>query len=673
MVKRSLNIPQEFLCMILNEQTGYFYQLEGWNLNCVIVGAVLADLALKSRIDSDEQSLILLSETKTGNPILDPCLETIAAHSGPQKDTRYWIEQLTVHSETIISDTLKSLVDLGVLKHYEGEFYTIEESARHGESKENHTGKKVDPYVKARIRKAIFTDTIPDPEDSFIIGLLNACNVLPLIFEIDEENEKRIEWICNTELINRDISAAVKQTIITPRLRQTFLTRKIPKIPLKSILSNQQFRDGNLPALFGSLAEQYGPVFQISVPFQKTRTFMAGPEINQWTSRNARRFMTSGNFFRDVEKACGANGLIPSLDGAEHFQFRKLMAKIYSTARIDERLDELCRLNQQFMISGNWQEGSELEVQRDARLMINLQMFQLLLSTNAQDLFEDLVKWNERAIICHVGDLLPKFLLHTPAMKRRFRLYDELLQRIEQNHTPYQRADAMQGLGDDLISLHSNDPQFLPEQNLPFMLAVTPVFQSIYLGDSLGFALFEMARQPELAAKICKEANAIFDAGGLCGSNFSLDKCDTTRRFIMECLRKYPIIPMVVRNVANSCVVENYSLPLGERLFIIQSASHYMNCSFPDPYKFDIDRYLPSRKEHHGSGYAPFGLDTHKCMGQIWVRFQLILTLLNIAYHFEFVPLPRNYRLKINPVPGLSVTRKLKLRIAKQLHELPTT
>ena len=657
--------------MILNEQTGYFYQTEGWNLNCVIVGAVLADLALKSRIDSDEQSLILLSDTKTGDPILDPCLETIASHSGPQKQTRYWIEQLTVHSETIISDTLKSLVDLGVLKHYEGDFYTLDESVRHVESQEYSNGKRVDPYVKARIRKAIFTDTIPDPEDSFIVGLLNACNVLPLIFEIDEENEKRIEWICGTELISRDISAAVKQTIVAPMLRQTFLTRKIPKIPLKSILSNQHLRDRNLPAFFGTLAEQFGPVFQIGGPFQKTRTFMAGPEINQWVSRNGRRFMTSGNFFRDVEKAVGANGLIPSLDGAEHFQFRKLMGKVYSTARVNERLDEICRLTQQFMTSANWQAGSEVEVQRDARLMINLQMFQLLLSTNAQDLFEELARWNEKAIICLVGDFLPKFLLHTPAMKRRFRLYEELLQRIEQNHTPYKRAGTLQGLGDDLISLHSNDPQFIPEQNLPFMLAVTPVFQSIYLGDSLGFALFEMARQPELAAKIRKEANAIFDGGNFCNGDFSLDKCDTTRRFIMECLRKYPIIPAVVRNVANSCVVENYSLPLGERLFIVQSASHYMNGSFPDPYEFDIDRYLPSRKEHHRPGYAPFGLDTHKCMGQIFVRFQLILTLLNVAYHFEFVPVPRDYRLKMNPLPGLSVTRKLKLRVAKQLHELP--
>ena len=380
--------------------------------------------------------------------------------------------------------------------------------------------------------------------------------------------------------------------------------------------------------------------------------------------------MTSGVFFREVEKACGASGLIPSLDGADHFQFRKLMTRIYSREKIRERLDDICRLSRQFMIDRNWHTGSELEVQRETRLMINLQMFQLLLSTDAQDLFEELARWNERAIVCYVGDILPRFLLHTPAMKRRFRLYDKLLERIVQNHIPYQRAGVVRGLGDELMDLHGNDPQFVPEQNLPFMLGVTPVFQSIYLGDSLGFALFELARRPEISERIRAEAHAVFNGGSSDRDNFTLDSCDTTRRFLMECLRMYPIISMMVRNVANSCVVENYFLPRGERVYIIQTAAHYMKDCFPDPYKFDIDRYLPSRKEHNSRGYAPFGLDTHRCVGQAWVHFKLAVTLLNIVYHFEFVPLPMDYKLKINPIPGLSVSKKVKVRIARQLREL---
>ena len=369
---------------------------------------------------------------------------------------------------------------------------------------------------------------------------------------------------------------------------------------------------------------------------------------------------------------CGANNLIPSMDGPEHFRLRKLMVKIYSEANFRERLGDVVQLSRQFMIDEQWQAGSLLKVQRDTRLMTSFQMFRILLSTDAQDLFEELVKWNERAIICYVADFLPKFLAHTPAMKRRFRLYGELMQRIEQNHMPSQRLGIVQELADELIALHDSDPQFIPEQNLLFMLAATPVFQSIYLGDMLGFLLFEMARQPDVAKRIHEEAKTLFADGDPEKEGFSLDRYDVTRRFVMECLRMYPIISVNLRNVANSCTMENYSLPLRERLYIVQTAAHYMSDSFADPYKFDIDRYLPPRSEHRGAGYAPYGLDTHSCAGRAWMYLQLAVTAMVIAYYFEFEPLPNDYKLRIEPFPALSVTKKLKLRIARQLHELPT-
>ena len=38
--------------MLLNEADGYFHQVPGWGLNCAMVGAVLAELSLRARIDT---------------------------------------------------------------------------------------------------------------------------------------------------------------------------------------------------------------------------------------------------------------------------------------------------------------------------------------------------------------------------------------------------------------------------------------------------------------------------------------------------------------------------------------------------------------------------------------------------------------------------------------------
>ena len=78
---KQLSLPDEVVLMLLNEESGYFYQVPGWHLNCAVVGAVLAELSLLSRIDTDMDSLFLVDSTETGNPILDPILKEIAEES----------------------------------------------------------------------------------------------------------------------------------------------------------------------------------------------------------------------------------------------------------------------------------------------------------------------------------------------------------------------------------------------------------------------------------------------------------------------------------------------------------------------------------------------------------------------------------------------------------------
>jgi hypothetical protein len=65
---QALSLPEELILMLLNEENGYFYQVPGWTLNCVVVGAVLAELSLLSRIDTDLETLFLIDGSETGDP-----------------------------------------------------------------------------------------------------------------------------------------------------------------------------------------------------------------------------------------------------------------------------------------------------------------------------------------------------------------------------------------------------------------------------------------------------------------------------------------------------------------------------------------------------------------------------------------------------------------------------
>ena len=108
---------------------------------------------------------------------------------------------------------------------------------------------------------------------------------------------------------------------------------------------------------------------------------------------------------------------------------------------------------------------------------------------------------------------------------------------------------------DDMLGLHASDPQLVPESNLRFAISAA-LIASVYLGDAFSFALYAMAAQPDIYAKIQAEADALFENGNPSGEDFNPSSIDVTHRFLMECLRMYPIVPMSMRDVMNSCLVE---------------------------------------------------------------------------------------------------------------------
>ena len=184
-----LSLPAELILMLLNEESGYFHQVPGWGLNCAVVGAVLGELSLRSRIDTDMDSLFVLDDTETGNPVLDPILKEIASEPA-QHNAQYWIERLAHHAESIIDSTLDRLVQLKVLEYHDGEFWTVapnvEQTVLFDDSQEG-TGIQ---FVKTRIRNEIFNNEIPDPRDVIIICLVNTCDVFRFMFNMDEEAEE---------------------------------------------------------------------------------------------------------------------------------------------------------------------------------------------------------------------------------------------------------------------------------------------------------------------------------------------------------------------------------------------------------------------------------------------------------------------------------------------------
>lgn len=662
-----MNLREELILLLLNNESGYFHQVPGWNSKCAVVGAVLGELALATRIDTDTESLFLVDQTETGDSLLDSVLKDIASEE-TQRNTQYWIERLTPRAESIIDQTLDQLVERGILNHQSGGFWSLSRITEQTQTYSSSDDTVVE-FVKTRISKVIFDGEIPDPRDIILVCLVNTCDVFRFIFPLDEPSLERIRLICKMDLIGRSIAAAIDQSLESPLLQRPTRTRPIPTVPIPELLANRHARVGNLPAFFADLARKHGPVFEIRPPLAKSgMIFLAGAETNRWVNRYGRLYLRSKDYLEDFEKAYGASRILPSMDGADHFRMRKAMHPAYSRASLEGRLDELYRLAREYM--AQWTTGDILPAVTTFQELMNAQFSQLSVAIDTQDCIGDLLEYKQRSLVTHVQRALPKFMLNTPGMKRRRKQYFRLLDRIQAVHTSAQRADRPRDIVDDLLSLHASDPQFLPETDLHFSL-VAPLIVSVYLGNAMSFAVYAMVSQPELYDRIRAEADALFAGGDPGRDDITLSAIDVAHRFLMECYRLYPVLPIQIRNVMNGCVVEGHRLPTGSRIYIAQTAAHYMEDVFPEPFAFDIDRYLPPRQEHRGPGYAPFGLGTHTCLAARWVELQLAINLLMVAHYFTFEIRPANYKLRINPFPTLAPSKKLKFVVAGKRRELP--
>ncbi len=152
------------------------------------------------------------------------------------------------------------------------------------------------------------------------------------------------------------------------------------------------------------------------------------------------------------------------------------------------------------------------------------------------------------------------------------------------------------------------------------------------------WAIIELVRNPELLARVREELEDTF-AGGEEVGFASLRNVPLTEATVLEALRLHPPLFMLVRVVMEDFVYKDYFIEKGTWVITSPTVSHLLPEFFPDPRRFELDRYLPPREEDKkvDFAYIPFGGGRHKCMGNAFAILQVkaILSILLRRYDFE--------------------------------------
>ncbi len=667
----NISIAEELVLLLLSEKTGYLDIVPGWELHCVMAGAVIAELTLLGRIDTDLDSLFLADPAPTNNELLDSILADIK-ESKETRNAQYWIERNARRSDEIISKSFESLEHRNILIEEAGGFFGLNRSISRSGNYSSEGDLINCLEVNTRIRNVIFRDEIPDPRDAILVALMHACNGFPLLFDLEDYEHviDRIELISKLDLIGRTVATAALETAIQLG-KTTINTKPIPQARIKDFIKSQGFRYGIIPKGAHDLKTKYGSI--VKLPFKlkgKPSYAMMGADANQWLHKNSRYYLRTKEYIRNLEEFYGAATCLPGTDGAEHYKIRRAMSKHYARSVIGDRFPELH--GSIYSSLRKWEAGSVVQMSTAFKKHIGPQMMLLGFS---QDHFPDvdkLMKFQHRALLVKGGNVLPKFLIHTPKMKRYRQYVDKFKEQVLTSHTPGQRKGQPINWADGIINIHRNDPQLMTEADLAWSFC-SNMLVNIYVGSALALAVHCMLKNPDLHERIYQEAEKLYGNGKQpTEKDYSPENTDVTSRMIMEATRMYPVTGVQIRGVVNQFIYDGFEIPAGSMLVIIQTATNYDESLFKDPEKFDIDRYLPDRAEHKQPGaYSTYGVGPHACLGRRFHELQLAVNLMLVTYYCDLELVSENRPLKVNPIPTATPRKNIKMRIRGFRNPLP--
>jgi len=101
-----------------------------------------------------------------------------------------------------------------------------------------------------------------------------------------------------------------------------------------------------------------------------------------------------------------------------------------------------------------------------------------------------------------------------------------------------------------------------------------------------------------------------------------------TRQVVDEALRRYPPAWVLTRRALGPDVLAGVDVPAGTLVIISPWLLHRRPEDWPDPLRFDPDRFAAERSATPRGGYLPFGVGPRLC---IWREFALVESVLALA------------------------------------------
>jgi cytochrome P450 len=176
------------------------------------------------------------------------------------------------------------------------------------------------------------------------------------------------------------------------------------------------------------------------------------------------------------------------------------------------------------------------------------------------------------------------------------------------------------------------------------------------VANALTWTWYLLSQNPEPEARFHAEIDQVLG----CGANRrpptleDLPRLRYTEMVFAESMRLYPPAWAMGRQSICDIQLGPYRFPSGTYFFFSQYIMQRSPAYFPDPLRFDPDRFLPEHKASRPRfAYFPFGGGGRQCIGEAFAWMEGVLILATIA---------QDWRLRFIPGQAVDVQPKITLR-----------
>jgi cytochrome P450 len=163
---------------------------------------------------------------------------------------------------------------------------------------------------------------------------------------------------------------------------------------------------------------------------------------------------------------------------------------------------------------------------------------------------------------------------------------------------------------------------------------------------TVGWTLFALSNYPEYQEKVHQELDEIFQGEERPITPQDILKMQYLDKVVKETQRVIPVVPVIARTLDQDLEIGGRVIPAGVMVVIHLACLHKDPQQFPEPERFDPDRFLPENiAKRHPYSFVPFSAGPRNCLGQ---KFALRNTKVLLA----------------------SILRKFKVRSEKKIPEM---